>query len=663
MAVKLTVLSGSMQGHALETNRNIINVGAEPSSELPFDVGCDPEIEGQQVRFELLDDRWRLFNSSAHPIFVNQDLVRDATGLRSGDLIRLSQDGPDVLFELNQNTAVLSDSSPVGSQSHRPDPQNETSPFNKTSAEESNTRGIPEEEIQETAPLKPSKAIPSDIAQQPQSQGSPASEPLQRMASDAGRTHSQPIPATRPKSRKRRGSKLATLITIVAIPAGAIAGISIAVVLLWVVWKKDPLGIMQPPAEMEQNYPDANEPTLQNQQTKRLTEAQPDKPRFNGNRSLPGSSQQPTNLTPEPPTTNIDALSIEPFELKIVDLSTTPVLEVDLSKNVTKSSASAVRYQRAPNTQQGVEIDTMSGLLTWSIPPALQGQDVEIPFLVSPGSGNAKAKQGQLSLKIASAKPEQISTPDVLDSVYLVATETKPGNLYLPLGTACSIGQNNLLTSAVVAMGLFNAQKRGWKTVALQTPDQSARPLVIHEITDVKAHRIYLDANEKKDRESRLLQQAYFDLAILTTPSDMQSSLTLRKTSEDQIDTGSFTCIGFPINGKTTADLSKLSPLQESVKLIARIPPTNADIIDAKPPLLLQFQGDAPTNLFGGIFLDANSEAVGIYTFSADIRTEVETNNQNVLYATESLPAQSLLNDLDRNKLFWMSASEHAALQ
>ena len=655
MAVKLTVLSGSMQGHVLETNKNIIRVGADNASELAFDVLSDPEIEGQQVRFDLLDDRWRLFNASTQPLFVNQDLVRDATGVRSGDLIRLSQDGPDVLFELIQSTSSSSESRSLESLSEQSGRDNESSVPEPAASENQ------QEEASSPLPAQGAAALSADLEHQRWRPASTASETADVKQTDDRRKHKKSVPVTRRKSTRRRRNRFVTLMTLVAVPIGAISGISVAVVLLWVIWEKDPLGIMQQPLVAEQNDADPDGRTQQDRQPEPLAEKQIPRPLPASDNALIPGTKLPSDTTQVPPSPPTDALTIKPFELKTIDLSTTPSLVVDLSSNVTHSSDSVVHYQRDPNTQPGVAIDSLSGLLVWSVPSELKGQEIEIPFLVSSGSPSATVKRGILKLQVSSTEPERASKREVPDSIYLIATETKPGDLYLPLGTACSIERNTLLTSASVAMGLFDAQKRGWKTVALQTSNPSGSPLVIHEITEVKAHRIYLDANQKEDREGRLLQQAYFDLAILKTPNEMESTLALRKTSEEQVDVESFTCISYPISGNTILDLSKLSPLQEDVKLIARIAPANAKVIEAKPPLLLQFEGDVPANIFGGIFLDANSEVVGIFTFSA--ARPVETESPNVFYATESLPAQSLLNDNDRNQLFWMSASEHAATQ
>ncbi|MDB4533217.1 FHA domain-containing protein, partial [bacterium] len=267
MAVTLTVLSGSMQGHVLETNKNVIRVGADNASELPFDVVSDPEIEGQQVRFELLDDRWRLFNASTQPLFVNQDLVRDATGVRSGDLIRLSQDGPDVLFELNQNASAPTE--PHGLASHSGQHSGQHS---EQSIQESTAIGNANEQTRTPLPVKAFEAVPTATDHKAPSDNSLASgnsiasDTPTAMSSDNAEKKKRALPAARQKTKKRRGNKLATLITLVAVPTGGIAGISIAVVLLWVVWKKDPLGIMQAPPETQQNEIDPSELTPQDSQ-------------------------------------------------------------------------------------------------------------------------------------------------------------------------------------------------------------------------------------------------------------------------------------------------------------------------------------------------------------------------------------------------------------
>ncbi|MGI9458848.1 MAG: FHA domain-containing protein, partial [Pirellulales bacterium] len=419
MAVKITVLSGSLQGRVLETNKNVIRVGADKNSELPFDALSDPEIEGQQVRFELLDDRWRLFNASAQPLFVNQDLVRDATGLRSGDLIRLSQDGPDVLFEINQNSSASIEPNTLASHSGHPTQHSDQSIPASTAIENTN------EQTRTPVPVKAVEAVPTATDHKAPIHNSMASDSMTAMSpNDAGKKKSV-LPVARRKSTKRRGSKLATLITLVAVPTGGIAGISIAVVLLWVVWKKDPLGIMQPPPATQQTDIDPNETAPQGNQAAPLAGAKlpaaivPSETNVSDRSQLPANTAQvPT--TPPPP----DDLTIKPFELKILDLSATPSLVVDLSKNIINTSTSAVHYQRDPQTQQGVAIDPLSGFLTWSVPSELAGQEIQVPFLVSLGNPAVTTKRGFLRLQITSAKPERASNHEAMKSIYLLATKT-----------------------------------------------------------------------------------------------------------------------------------------------------------------------------------------------------------------------------------------------
>ena len=665
MAVKLTVLSGSMQGRTLETNNKVIRVGADQGSELPFDALSDPEIEGQQVRIELLDDRWRLFNASTQPLFVNQDLVRDATGLRSGDLIRLSQDGPDVLFELNQNSTASA--AQVGSTSAG---DHFTQDSKQPIAESSKTVDRPHEQTLTPASAEAGgkASVATDHESSIHNSTAPetpmASEALTAVSSSDAAVKKTALPVARRKSAKRRGNKMATLITLVAVPTGGIAGISIAVVLLWVIWKKDPLGIMQPPPATQQNdvapgiAPDGR--ASQGSQLTPSDEAKLPSPSVTSDSTPSLKTERSENTTRLPTTPPPNELSLEPFEVKTVDLSVTPTLLVDLSRNVIKKSDSVIHYTRDPKTQQGVVIDPQTGLLTWAVPSALAGQEIEIPFIVSSGNPTATSKRGTLKLRITSTSPEPVSNDGVMKSIYMIATKISPGEQYLPLGTACSIEKNTLLTSATVAMGIFDAQKRGWKIVAVQPTRGSAVPLVITDIADVKAHKMYLVANQREELEGRLLQQAYFDLAILKTPIEMESSLRISQASKTQIDVENFICIGYPVNGDAVPDLSKLSPQQENVKLISRIPPANANVIEAKPPLLLQFEGAVPASIHGGIFLNSNTEVVGIYTFSAP-RT-AEDSGPNVCYASESLPAQLLLDAPDSIK-FWESASEYADTQ
>lgn len=652
MAIKLTVLSGSMQGHVLETNKTVIRLGANADSEIAFDVASDPEIQGQQVSFELRGDRWRLCNDSTQSLFVNQDLVRDATGLRSGDLVRLSQDGPDVLFELTLLPSTTEEPT-------SPDNHSDALATNiEKQVAKSSEQGMESDAISTPLPVTAETVTAAENVTAGENT-TPTRSPMPKETSHATRKTGD-FPATRRKSPRRR-SKVATLVTLIAIPAGGIAGICIAVMLLWVIWKKDPLGVIQPNTATQQDLPALDDSAVQAAKAVKLDQTETDVAKSNRSKPLNATNEQLVELTKSPPTRQPDEVRIKAFELKRIDLSVTPSLVVDLSKNVVTASGRPVRYHRDDKTPLGLTIDPNSGLLTWTVPQTLAGQEIDLPFLVSVGKTEEIIKRGSIKVQIISGSSATESNRGVLDSIYLLVTQTTPGNLYLPLGTACSIDRTTLLTSATVAMGLFDAQKRGWKIMALQTPNGTGKRLVSHEISEVKAHSIYLNANHRTDREGRIMQQAYFDLAIVRTAKEIETPLSLRQTSERQVGTDTFVCIGYSIDGKAIRDPSKLTPSNTSVELIARIPPVNADVINENPPLLLQFEGEVPRNIFGGIILNADSDVVGVYSFEAEL--PAGANSPGAYYATESLPARSLLNDMDRNEIFWMSLDEHARKQ
>ena len=107
MPIKITVLSGSQQDEAIEFDQQMICVGHGIDDDLQFHLDRDPEVRGQSIRLQLDGDRWILHNSSRSPLFINQDMVRDSAAIRSGDIIRMSYDGPDLLLELVSKTIAV----------------------------------------------------------------------------------------------------------------------------------------------------------------------------------------------------------------------------------------------------------------------------------------------------------------------------------------------------------------------------------------------------------------------------------------------------------------------------------------------------------------------------------------------------------------------------
>src|SRR5687768_10507101 len=87
MAVEIYVLSGARQGQRVVLDRAAFAAGDGPGCDIPFDPSQDPDVRGRRVEFVFDEEGWRIRNVGEQRI-------------RSGDIVRLSEFGPDFSFAL-----------------------------------------------------------------------------------------------------------------------------------------------------------------------------------------------------------------------------------------------------------------------------------------------------------------------------------------------------------------------------------------------------------------------------------------------------------------------------------------------------------------------------------------------------------------------------------
>jgi hypothetical protein len=97
MAVEIRILSGARQGERLLLEGRELRVGCDRNCEVLFDVARDPAISGRSAVIHLSDDGWYL-HATGGQVWVNQQPVARSTRLRSGDIVRMSESGPDFSF-------------------------------------------------------------------------------------------------------------------------------------------------------------------------------------------------------------------------------------------------------------------------------------------------------------------------------------------------------------------------------------------------------------------------------------------------------------------------------------------------------------------------------------------------------------------------------------
>jgi hypothetical protein len=105
MAVEIYILSGARQGERLVIDRPTFSVGDGPPCEVTFDPQRDPHVRGRRLTFLYDEDGWLVKNAGQGEPLVNFDSVAHECRVRSGDIVRMSEFGPDFSFALIRGAA------------------------------------------------------------------------------------------------------------------------------------------------------------------------------------------------------------------------------------------------------------------------------------------------------------------------------------------------------------------------------------------------------------------------------------------------------------------------------------------------------------------------------------------------------------------------------
>ncbi|MGW8256054.1 MAG: hypothetical protein ACWGMZ_01065 [Thermoguttaceae bacterium] len=99
MAVEVLILSGARQGDRMVLDAESFAAGNAPDCAVYFDPHADACAANRSVSFRLMEDGWYIVRVSG-TILLNQRVVSDTTRIRSGDVVRMSESGPDFCFRI-----------------------------------------------------------------------------------------------------------------------------------------------------------------------------------------------------------------------------------------------------------------------------------------------------------------------------------------------------------------------------------------------------------------------------------------------------------------------------------------------------------------------------------------------------------------------------------
>ena len=235
--------------------------------------------------------------------------------------------------------------------------------------------------------------------------------------------------------------------------------------------------------------------------------------------------------------------------------------------------------------------------------------------------------RGEFKVSVINPDPWEVAADKMRQALYLVGVQPTGSLTILPLGTACAISADTLLTTATVATGLEEGRQRGWRVVAISSTKLHDLHSSLLPITDLKAHFGYVRSEDPQT-------QIFFDLGLLRIDGQMETSCqlaTAESVAELAVEPGALGCIGFDLDGGslTRFDLPNID--LHRVELYSVIPLSSADGDAINGPPLLQLSGELLANPLGSPIITRDARIVGVYATQAALPDDAEP--QHIHYA------------------------------
>ena len=113
MAVEVFILSGARRGERVALDLEKFDAGADRRCEICFDPNSYPAARNRRASFQLQGDGWYVWRSGEGKILVNRETVEGPRRLRSGDVVGMSESGPNFTFTVTAGASAAATVAPA----------------------------------------------------------------------------------------------------------------------------------------------------------------------------------------------------------------------------------------------------------------------------------------------------------------------------------------------------------------------------------------------------------------------------------------------------------------------------------------------------------------------------------------------------------------------
>ena len=569
-AIELKFLTGSRQGTSHFATESGVSVGDLDSCDvvLESDVGTPKEQRNINIRFT--QSAWEVRNLGTSVVAVNHNVVAECARLRSGDVIRLSLYGPEVMFSIVVGKRAASNAE------------------NKRHSRQATPREV-------------------------------------RSGHDSGGIAAAPM--SRLGMYSSAAGVLVLLLAIVVlwmVRGGQKSDLHVRTIPSQHVdedspWQLAVAGFVANSASESYEYRaigDLPEGMVLEGGSGRLS-------------WTPRESQGPgaysvrlAVVRDDGSTTNIEPFTIEVREVNsfptlapIADVSftlgTNDVVEVQVQAEDCDLPVQNLRYRLGSDSPKGMVIDPDSGLIRWSPAESHVGQTFKVEVVVSDPNSAQNPQRGEFEVTVF--KPDedpQVARSEVSDAVYLLAVEEKTSGTVFPYAIAFSVRQDLLLSTATVVQELARFVEKGQSVFAIHCVSQEQI-----EITTLFVHPEFSRLQDRRE------EQIYFDIGAIGIAGEARSFVSLLSGKDAAvIEQGApLRCVMPIVEAEPLTKFSSIVPSYTGVKVYMVTRGGQSDATDTDHPRLISLVGTLPRNSYGSPLVDEQGTVIAMYVEKADL--------------------------------------------